>query len=123
LEIQLVAKFSLRRFEDQAKASVAVSLASVVTFIALVGLIIRRLDWSEFSVVYGAPTRLAILVATAVTVMLSVGGFGLGINSVGQRRNEKQNLSWLGFFIGATVLVLTVCLFAFFYLRGEPARL
>lgn len=117
-----MAKFSLRRYEDQALASIAASLASVVTFAGLLFLVIRRLSIQEMAVFYGSPTRMAILLATAVTAMLAVIGFGLGINSVGQRRNERQSLSWMGFFVGSAVLVLTIGVFAFFFLRGEAVR-
>lgn len=117
-----MAKFSLRRYEDQARISLAAALASMVTFVALVGLVLRRLSWTELTVFYGQPTRTAVLLATAFTGLLAVIGFGLGINSVGQRRNERQNLSWMGFFISSAVLVLTVVVFAFFTFRGESVR-
>ncbi len=115
-------KLSLRRYEDQARISLVASLASAVTFIALVGLILRRLSWAELTVFYGQPTRMAILLATAVTGLLAVIGFGLGINSVGQRRNERQSLSWTGFFVSSVVMVLTLIVFAFFTFRGESIR-
>lgn len=119
LETQVVAKFSLRRYEDQARVSLAAALASAVTFVGLLVLVARRFSLQELAVFYGQPTRIAILVATAVTALLAVIGFGLGINSVGQRRNEKQGLSWAGFFVAAAVLVLTICVFTFFFFRGE----
>ncbi len=114
-----MAKFSLRRYEDQARVSLVAALASAVTFVGLLVLVVRRFSLQELAVFYGQPTRIAILVATAVTALLAVIGFGLGINSVGQRRNEKQGLSWAGFFVAAAVLVLTICVFTFFFLRGE----
>ena len=112
-------KFSLRRYEDQAKVSVAASLVSVVTLLGLTGIVLRRMVWSEFAVFYGGPTMRGIIGAAAITFLLSVVGFGFGYNSVGQRRNERQGLSWLGFFVGAAVLVLTIGLSALVYLRGE----
>ncbi len=97
----------------------AASLVSAVTLLGLIAVVLRRMSWSEFAVFYGGPTRMAIMGAVAVTLLLSVIGFGFGINSVGQRRNERQGLSWLGFFVGAGVLVLTIGVFAFVYFRGD----
>ncbi|NLE59351.1 MAG: hypothetical protein GX616_13400 [Planctomycetes bacterium] len=114
-----MAKFSLRRYEEQARVSFVAALASVVTFVGLLALVLRRFSLQEMAIFYGQRTYLAVLVATAVTALLAVIGFGLGISSVGQRRNEKQGLSWAGFFVAAAVLVLTICVFAFFFLRGE----
>ena len=112
-------KFSLRRYEDQAKVSVAASLVAVVTLLALIVIVVRRIVWSELAIFYGGPTRMGIMSAVAVTLLLSVIGFGFGINSVGQRRNEKQGLSWLGFFVSAAVLVLTIGVSAFVHFRGD----
>ncbi len=114
-----MAKFSLRRYEDQARVSLAAGLASAVTFLVLLALVVRRFSVQELAVFYGQRTYMAVVAAAAVTALLAVIGFGLGINSVGQRRNEKQVLSWAGFFIGAAVLVLTICVCIFFLLRGE----
>lgn len=116
-----MAKFSLRRYEDQAKISLIASLVSAAAFLALAALVIRAMrgDFGDLQPRYGTSVRLAAFGATAVSLFLSVIGFGLGINSVGQRRNERQTLSWIGFFVGAAVMVLTIGVFAFFYLRGD----
>jgi hypothetical protein len=114
-----VAKFSLRRPEEQAKASIRLSLGSVLTFAGFAFLIYQRFSGPEFAVFYGSQRKLAVMLSAAITLLLSVAGLGLGYNSADQRRNEKKRLSWWGFFISASVMVLTLGLFAFFYIRGE----
>lgn len=118
-----MAKFSLRRFETQAQVSLLLSLASLATFGATAALMFwflrRGLQAQEFIFYYGSRGRMAVLLAVLVTLMLAVSGFGFGLNSAGQRRNDKQQLSWIGFFIGAFVLTLTLVLAFVFVQRGE----
>jgi hypothetical protein len=54
-----------------------------------------------------------------MTMVLAASGFGFGLSSAGQRRNDKPQLSWTGFFIGAAILCLTVVLLFIFRVRGE----
>ena len=115
-----MAKFSLRRYDTQARASVIVSLASVASLLGMIALLSRNFFWSETTIVYGNPAyKLIIYGAAFVTMVLSAFGFGFGFNSAGQRRNDKPQLSWIGFFIGAAVLCLTVVLLFFFRSRSE----
>jgi hypothetical protein len=115
-----VAKFSLRRYEDQAWFSVLLSSVSIPPFIAMAGFILKNMDWQEKMLYYGSRGRAGILLCAVLALMLSSIGFGFGLNSAGQRRNEKQRLSWIGFFLGALVLTLTLVVLAGFYWRGEP---
>ena len=114
-----MAKFSLRRFDTQARASVVLSLASAVTLLGQIAMVLRNVDWDGMIISHGNRYRMAMMAATAITLLLAAGGFGLGFNSVGQRRNDKQSLSWLGFFVGAGVLCVTLIVFVFFWQRGE----
>ncbi|MBI4578219.1 MAG: hypothetical protein HY718_00860 [Planctomycetes bacterium] len=114
-----MAKFSLRRFDTQAQASVLLSLLSVVSLAALAFFVMGRMSFSEFTPYYGGNRRMAILGAGVVTLLLSGAGFGFGLNSAGQRRNDKQQLSWLGFFVGAIVLALALVMLVLFAVRGE----
>jgi len=115
-----VAKFSLRRYDTQARAGVIVSLASIVSLLAMLVLLLRNFGWSEGVIFYGNPAyKLMIYGAAFVTILLAAFGFGFGINSAGQRRNDKPHLSWIGFFIGATVLCLTIVLLVIFRVRSE----
>ena len=113
-----MAKFSLRRYDTQARVSLITSLASVVTLAGLLAAVIRRTNFAERVLYYGTRTQVAILAATVVTLMLSTIGFGMGLSSAGQRRNDKQKWSWIGFFVGAGVLCLTLIIFVF-YMQGE----
>lgn len=114
-----MAKFSLRRFETQAQVSVLLSLLSFLPLASLTFFIVRRFDFKEFIFYYAGPGRMGVLISAACTLLLATAGFGLGLNSAGQRRNDKQRLSWLGFFIGAVVLALTVVGVFLFVTRGE----
>jgi len=117
-----MAKFSLRRYDTQARLSIIIALASIVTMLGLVYCIFRKnmgVFFEEFVLYHGPNRKLAIYLATAITILLAVFGFGLGYNSAGQRRNDKQQLSWLGFFISAVVICLTIVLFLLFHWRAE----
>jgi hypothetical protein len=116
-----VAKFSLRRFDVQAKTSVVVSLMSVVSLLGLIGVVLRRFDFNELVIYYGSPTKMAVYAATAVTLLLSAIGLAMGFNSVGQRRNDKQAWSWAGFFMGAGVFCAALVVFYLFRARGQIA--
>jgi hypothetical protein len=118
--------FSLRRYDTQARVSVFVSLASLVSLLAMTVFVFtidkgfRLIDKSQFVINYGPMRRMLVLATGACTVLLAIIGFGLGLNSAGERRNDKPTLSWIGFFLGAAVLCLAVILFLLFKTRGEP---
>lgn len=114
-----MAKLSLRRFDTQAKVSVLFSAVSVLPLAALVFFVLRRFDVREMLLTYGSPTKYAILGSALMTMMLAAAGFGFGLNSAGQKRNDKQQLSWIGFFLGALVLALTLVVLFLFVTRGE----
>jgi len=120
MEVGILARFSLRRYDTQATLAMWCSLAAVVPLLALVMFIFQHLSWDEWIVYYGPTRQIAILGATGVTLGLAAIGFGLGYNSAGQRRNDKPQRSWIGFFVGALVASLAIALFLFFWIRGEP---
>jgi hypothetical protein len=121
MEAGVVAKFSLRRYDTQARVSVLASVVSIVSLLGLSFVVLQNMNFTELVIYYGPARRLAVFGGTAVTLLLAAIGFGMGLNSVGQRRNERQGLSWLGFFLGAGVLCLTLVVFALFHFRGWPA--
>lgn len=116
-----MAKFSLRKYDDQARASLLLSVFSIVSLLGLCGLLIRNINWSEGVIAYGSRGKyqMIVLLAMGVTGLLALSGCYLGATSAGQRRNDKSTWSWLAFFTGAGVLCLTAILFFFFRFRAE----
>jgi hypothetical protein len=114
-----VPSFSLRRYDTQARVALVLSLLAVVTLAVMAVGIFRHFNFSTLTPVYGSTRKMAVLLAGMVTILLAAGGFGFGLNSAGQRRNEKATLSWLGFFIGAAVMCLAVILLFFFFKQGQ----
>jgi hypothetical protein len=115
-----VAKFSLRRFEDQARASVVLGIVACVSLLVQAAMVFRHIDWAQVVILYGSSSRrYLVLVMTAINLLIGLTALGLGLNSAGQRRNEKPKLSWAGFFIGAGVVCLTTIFFLTFYFRSE----
>ena len=117
-----MAKFSLGRPDDRhAKLSLYLALASVVTLLMQFFVILQKADLGEFVVRYGKNRKMAILGATAMTLVLAASAFGMGINSVAQKKVKKQKLCWVGFFVGAGVMCMSVVALYLFYSRGEAA--
>lgn len=119
-----MAKGSVRRFDVQAKWSLWFSLASVVTWLGMFVLLARNWDGDISLIKYrsGGLFQPVYLICTALTMLLAVFGLALGFNSAGQRRNDRQKLSWTGFFVGTAVLALAIVfLWAFWVLRQPIA--
>ena len=111
-----MARGTLRRFDTQAKVSWIVSLAAAAGVVLLAFLAARNLD-TELRVIRFSPDSMyqpLYLGICAVTMVLAVVGLVLGFNSAGQRRNELQARSWLGFFIGTGAFSLAIVLFWMF---------
>ncbi len=115
-----MARASFRRFDVQAKWSLLCSLAAIPPLLAVAFLEYQRFDAEMTMIPYrsAGPRHLAILAGIAAAGLLSLIGIALGLNSAGQRRNDKQKQSWLGFFVGAAALSLTIILFAAFQILG-----
>ena len=116
------ARLNLRKVETQATLSIMLSLSSVFFLLGLGVLVVRHLDWETKSIFYVSGTLriMAMAFCGFLSMTLSVFGFGFGISSAGQRRNQKSHLSWTGFFVGAFVMCMTLVMLATFYLWKEP---
>lgn len=113
-------RLSLRRYDHQAILSVTISALSFLPLLALVWLVLRNMHWDELIIYYASMSyRLSVLGSVAIALLMGTIGLGLGLNSVGQRRNDRQQLSWIGFFLGALIICLTLVLFVLFWMRSE----
>jgi hypothetical protein len=108
---------SLRRYDVQAKIGLIVSCAAILGSMGLAGILLRNYHHGLRVIVYGSKSYFGPLVflTTALTLLLAATGAALGANSAGQRRNEKNKLSWVAFFVGVASISLTVVLFVGFY--------
>ena len=112
--------FNLRRYDTQARFGLLLSLlAAACMGVMIAG--IWHFSFGDWTPVYGPTRKVGVLASGLVAILLAAGGFGLGLNSAGQRRNDKPNLSWLSFFLGAAVLCLTAILLFFFLTQGQPS--
>ncbi len=110
-------KASLRRFDVQARWSLWLSLASAVTCLGTVLLLARNWHSDIQQIMFGSSLYQPLVFGfTGLTMLLSAFGLALGFSSAGQRRNELQRRSWVGFFLGSGVLALAVILLAVFWL-------
>jgi hypothetical protein len=126
-EIAIVPNFSLRRYDTQARFGLILSLLAAVGLLALTALILsadkgfRYFSFKDLTITFSPSRRMMILGTGLLTALLAVSGFGLGLNSAGQRRNDKPMLSWISFFVGAAVLCMAVVLLFFFMKQGQLA--
>ncbi len=114
----------LRLFDVQAKVALLAAVASVVPLLGAVGLVWSRYNHVLGQIVYGAQGRFLPALMACIAMALALGGLGLilGWNSAGQRRNDRQAYSWVGFFLGGTVSTgAFIIALAFFMLRLQQA--
>jgi hypothetical protein len=113
---------NIRNPNTQGLLSTLCSLAAMVLVPVLAFLVFQRFAMRERSIPYNPDSlRLPIILAiSAVSGLLALVGFGLGISSIGQMRNDHPGRSWLGFLLGALGMVLSGLLFMAFYLLKEP---
>ncbi|UCE58364.1 MAG: hypothetical protein JSU63_13090 [Phycisphaerales bacterium] len=110
----------LRRYDVQATYACVLAIVSVAPFAAAVWLILRNLNRDLRQVIYSAeglfePVFLGCILVSIAPAAIA---FLLGWSSAGQRRNDKPGRSWLGFFLGGSIVTFDVVLaIAFFMLQ------
>ncbi len=112
----------LRRYEVQARYALALAVLSAVPGVAALVLGLTRFDAMLGRIVYGSHGRFvpAFVGCVFLSMIPAALGFVLGLSSAGQRRNDRSGLSWIGFFLGGTVLSIDlILLIAFYMLRLE----
>lgn len=108
----------LRRFDVQARVAVVLAVLAAIPAAAAVYLEVSRYDRLLGQIIYGSQGRFvpALLGCIAISASLAGVAFLLGLSSAGQRRNDHQRSSWIGFFLGGSVLTINVILFAAFWM-------
>lgn len=110
---------NFRSFTTQAQTGVLLALVAVATVAALAYCAMHGYSSTDNVVPYNASEGLGqhrpnlVLLLTALTLLIAVGAGALGFNSLGQKRNEKQGLSWLS--LAIATLCIPAALFFFFF--------
>lgn len=109
-------------FEQQARLSVILAAVGAVSWAGTVGLLLRNFTPQTFWVTYNPKSLYLPVLGLTLLVSLaaSAAGFFIGLHSAGQRRNTRSGLSWLGFFLSAGLLTLSLCAALFFYFARNP---
>ncbi|MHC4696488.1 MAG: hypothetical protein ACYTFA_07095 [Planctomycetota bacterium] len=110
----------LRRYDVQAKYACTLSFVSIAPFFAAMWLVQRNVHWDLRQIIYSSdglfqPAFVVCILASMAPAALAV---ILGWSSAGQRRNDRPARSWIGFFLGGSILTFDMILaIAFFMLR------
>lgn len=112
---------SLRRYDVQAGYAFVLAVLSIIPLVAAIGLTLRNYEPDLAQIVYGSKKYQVIHHGCVLAAMgLSFVAVVMGWNSAGERRNDKQHKSWVGFFVGGIVFTLTIIvMIAFYMLRLE----
>jgi len=108
---------NLRLYETQAKASLWISLLSLVCVAGLVFCVFKGFNATYQSIPYNAEEGYGrfrpYLVYAGVAASFLTGFIAgvLGFNSLGQKRNAKQGFSWMGMLFGALAMSVAPILF------------
>ncbi len=102
----------LRRFDVQAKFAVALSVGAVVPLMGALAIALRNYDHNLGQIVHGSRGLFLPMFLACVGSSLAAGviGLALGLNSAGQRRNDKPKWSWTGFLVGSGVVTFDIIL-------------
>jgi hypothetical protein len=120
-----VLHFSLRRYDTQARFGVVLCVLAIGGLLAMAAFILtadqgfKNFSFKDMTVTYGPLRKTLVYASGAVTLLLAVCGFGFGLSSAGQRRNDKPTLSWISFFVGGAVACLALVLLFFFMRQGQ----
>ena len=120
---------NLRLYETQATASLWFSVLSLVCIAGLAFCVFKGFNATYQSIPYNAKEGLGrfrqFLVYGGVAATLLTGFLAgiLGFNSLGQKRNSKQGLSWTGMLIGALAMSIAPILFFVWQEFSEKAIL
>ena len=110
----------LRRFDVQARFAAVFAAVSVIPAAGSIVLAIRNFERELGKIVYGQEGYfVSALLGCVIASILPAGvAFVLGLSSLGKRRNDAPGRSWIGFFVGGSVLTANfIVVIAFWMLR------
>lgn len=110
---------NLRLYETQATASLWISILSLLCIPVLAFCVFKgsNANYGSISILYNAEEGLGrfrpylVYGSAAATFLAGFLAGILGFNSLGQKRNSKQGLSWTGMLIGALAMSIAPILF------------
>lgn len=112
---------NLRRVDVQAKLSFTAAIIALMVTAALAFFVLQGLHWDTKIIPYSSRSNrmMGVMGAGAASLVIGTVGFWFGLSSAGQRRNELQILSWLGFFLSALAITVSGLLLTTFMLWRE----
>lgn len=112
---------NLRRVDVQAKVAFFAAILSIMVTLALAYFVLKGLHWETKIIPYSSKSNrmLGVLGTGGLSLVIGAIGFWFGLTSAGQRRNEQQVLSWLGFFLSAMTITASAVLLTTFMLWRE----
>ncbi len=115
-------RIDLHNYETQATLSLLMAGMAGLAVAAAGAVVAYKFDWQDFILVYNRRGILLFVLGGALFVALaaSVTGFCVGFNSAGQRRNARSRLSWMGFFVNAALIAVTLMIAFLFYFTRQP---
>jgi len=102
---------NFRLYDTQAIVSAIVGVISVLFVVALFIVVARNFDPHAKVIWFNPKNKVReplIFAATAGAVLGGIIAGAMGFNSLGQKRNNRQGMSWLGLALGALSFVLAI---------------
>ncbi len=100
---------NFRLYDTQALFSAILGVIALLFVIALAIVVTRNFDAHQKVIWFNPKSRFRepiIFAATAGAILSGIIGGSMGFNSLGQKRNNRQGMSWLGMALGALSMVL-----------------
>jgi hypothetical protein len=120
---------NLRLHETQAWVSALFGAAAIFGLLVLSYVVFKGFDWEMKAINFnpngglGKYRKILVFAGGALTMGVGLTAGLMGFNSLGQKRNTKQGMSWLGMALGAvSVAVAPVLLFAWMELSQAIIR-
>lgn len=120
---------NLRLHETQAQFAAICGVVAFGCLLALTYAVFKGFSQEMMAIVFNPNTglgkyrKIGVFAGTAVTLGVGVAAGLLGFNSLGQKRNHRQGMSWLGLAFGAlAVSAAPVLLFAWMQLNQSTLQ-